>query len=535
MLMSALQPLVARDVSKSYADRVVLPGVDLTATPGHPVGLVGENGAGKSTLIRILVGAEAADGGTVSRPTDLGYLSQELGFPTTWTVADVLADALAPLHDAVRRLESLAAQLDDAEHASAAHQYAETLEWVEHHDAWDADRRAEAAAARLGLDRIPADRQVARLSGGERTRLALAALITRQPECVVLDEPTNHLDEAAMSFVEEFLVGLPGVVAVASHDRVFLDRVASVVVDLDDSHIGVDGQGGRRFGGGYTSYLQHTRDARRRWEEAFEAQRDQLNDLRLATRTTARQVAHNRPPRDNDKFIYHMKGSNVQATVRRRVRNAEQRIAAIERDLVPKPPALLSFGQPLTGSGSSTGWVRIRELEVEGRLRLARLDVPAGGHLLVTGANGSGKSTLLRVMAGRLEPTAGEVQVSAQRVAYLPQEVVFSRPERTARAVYADLAGPATPSLRELGLVNGRDLARRVGELSVGQQRRLALAVVVARRPDLLLLDEPTNHISLTLADELEEALGRSPGTVVVASHDRWLRDRWPGPQVHLS
>src|SRR5262245_45274265 len=169
MLMSALQPLVARDISKSYADRVVLSGVDLIATPGEPIGLVGENGAGKSTLIRILVGAEVADSGSVTPPPDLGYLSQELDLPSTWTVSDVLDHALAPLHDAVRRLESLATRLGDPDHPDATEAYADTLEWVEHHDAWDADRRAQVAAGRLGLDQLSPDRPVRALSGGERT------------------------------------------------------------------------------------------------------------------------------------------------------------------------------------------------------------------------------------------------------------------------------------------------------------------------------------------------------------------------------
>ncbi|MGH3507799.1 MAG: ATP-binding cassette domain-containing protein [Nocardioidaceae bacterium] len=461
--MSALQPLIARDVSKAYADRVVLTGIDLVATPGQPLGLVGENGAGKSTLIRLLVGAEAADGGTVVRPTDLGYVSQELDLPLSWTVADVLADALAPLHEAVRRLEPLAAQLDDPAHPDASTDYAETLEWATHHEAWDADRRAEVAAIRLGLDRLPADRPVGQMSGGERTRLALAALITRRPECVVLDEPTNHLDDAAMTFVEEFLLELPGVVVVASHDRVFLDRVASVIVDLDASHLGTDGEGGRRFSGDFTTYLMHKRDAQRRWQEAFEAQRDELGELRRTTRTTARQVAHNRPARDNDKFIYNMKRANVQATVSRRVRNVEQRIATIERELVPKPPTAMEFGHRLTGSDPTSGWVRVRDVEVDGRLRIGRLDVPPGDHLLVVGANGSGKSTLLHLLAGRIVACRGHVQVSAQQVAYLPQDVPFLRPGRSARVTYADATGEKATPLHELGLIHGRDLSRPSG------------------------------------------------------------------------
>jgi len=333
--MSQLQPLQAVDVAHSYGDRRVLAGVDLLANPGQPVGVVGENGVGKSTLLRLVAGVEEADSGSVRHPADLGYLAQELVAPPGATVGAVLAGALAPLHDAVRRLEELAHGLDDPAVADA---YAETLVWAQSHDAWDADRRALLATQRLGLEGVDPTRPVAQLSGGERTRLALAAVITRRPECVVLDEPTNHLDDSAIAFLEDFLLALPGVVVVASHDRVFLDRVCEVIVDLDDTHFGMDGHGGNRFGGGFTAYLDRREAARQRWEHAFSQQQDELNDLRVAVRTTARQVAHNRPPRDGDKSIYQFKGGNVQATIRRRVRDAEQRIAVIQRDQVRKPP-----------------------------------------------------------------------------------------------------------------------------------------------------------------------------------------------------
>jgi macrolide transport system ATP-binding/permease protein len=528
--MSLLQPLVADELTKRYADRTVLAGLGFVANPGRPVGVVGENGVGKSTLLRLLAGLEEPDSGRIVRPRDLGYISQEPTPPGRATVAETLAEALAPLHEAVRRVEQLASQLDEPR---AAAEYARTLEWAEHHDAWDATRRAEFAAARLGLGGLDPDRRISTLSGGERTRLATAALITRQPECVLLDEPTNHLDDAAMEFLELFLVALPGVVVVASHDRVLLESVCSEIVDLDASHFGVDGSGGNRFSGGFSAYLAAKRAARSRWEQAFASEQDELDALRRSARTTARQVAHDRPSNDGDKFIYNFKGARVQATVRRRVRDVEQRIEVVQRNAVPKPPRQLCFAQPLTGAGGRPASLRLRDVSVHGRLALARLDVAAGEHLLVTGTNGAGKSTLLAVLAGRLPVDSGTVDVSARRVGLLPQDVRFSRPDLTALQVYEQLTGSTVP-LRDLALLHPRELSRPVGLLSVGQQRRLALAVVVAMRADLLLLDEPTNSISLTLANELEDALGRSTGTVLVATHDRWLRRRWTGRELAL-
>ena len=525
------QPLVARDLSKSYGDRVVLDGVDLVATPGLPLGVVGENGSGKSTLLRLLAGIEPADAGSVARPDELAHLAQDPAFAAGATVADVLAEALRPLHEATSRLETLAARLDEPDAATA---YADLLEWCVLRDVWSADARAATAADRLGLGRLDPTTPVARLSGGQRSRLALAALVARRPPCVLLDEPTNHLDDTGVTLLEEFLADLPGVAVVASHDRAFLDAVCRQVVDLDPSHLGTDGRGGNRFSGGYTDYLAEKRRARVRWEASFLEQQDQLNRLRAAVTGTARQVAHNRPPRDNDKFIYHAKGENVARTVSRRVRDVEQRIEALEAERIPKPPRALSFSGVRSPEVRPGRVVQVRDLVVAGRVEVPRLALDAGGHLLVTGANGSGKSTLLKVLAGVLSPAAGQVDVGARRTGYLPQDVTFRRPDRGAGQVYDALTGSPVP-LHDLGLLHPRDVHRPVGVLSLGQQRRLALAVLVAQAPDLLLLDEPTNHISLALAEELEESLQRSPGAVVVASHDRWLRRRWDAETLALA
>ncbi|MEO7269153.1 MAG: ATP-binding cassette domain-containing protein, partial [Knoellia sp.] len=412
----------------------------------------------------------------------------------------------------------------------AAQAYDELLTWATFHDAWDADRRAEVSAHRLGLDAIDRTRTVAQLSGGQRSRLALAALLTRRPECLVLDEPTNHLDDQALDHLESELNQLPGAVLVASHDRTFLDTVCTAVLDLDPSHFGTDGEGGRRFTGDYTAYLTFRRDSQRRWEEAYAAQQSELADLRVAARTTTSDVAHNRGPRDNDKLIHAFKGARVQKSASRRSRDAQQRIEVLERDQVRKPRPPLRFAADFAAMGA--GSVRVRDLVVDGRVRVPRLDVAAGEHLLIEGSNGSGKSTLLQLLAGRINPTAGDVQVSARRIGHLTQDVEFADPSATVRATYR--ATGSELLLGELGLIHPRDVDRPVGLLSEGQQRRLALAIVIGEQPDLLLLDEPTNHLSLALVEEVEAALSRSPVTAIVASHDRWLRERWNGPRVPL-
>ncbi|GAA1382685.1 ABC-F family ATP-binding cassette domain-containing protein [Pseudonocardia kongjuensis] len=465
------------------------------------------------------------------------YLPQEPALDADGTVGDLLDDALRPLHDAVAELERLAAEL--AGDPSAAAGYDRMLAWAVAHDAWDADRRAEVTAGALGVADLDRDRPVGTLSGGQRTRLAMAAALVRRPACLLLDEPTNHLDDAALDLLERSLTELPGVVVAASHDRTFLDRVCTGLFDLDAGALGTDGDGGRRFGGSFTEYLGAQAASRRRWAETFAAQQEEIGRLRERARTATSAIAPGRGPRDNDKFIHAFKGANVERTRARRVHDAQRRLEVAEREALPKPPQPLRFAGRLTGDGSAGGGlaVRVRDLVVADRLRLDRLDLPAGSGLLVTGPNGSGKSTLLAVLNADLAPSSGTVDVRARRIGLLAQDPDVGPPERTAADAYAALLGPALAErvpLRELGLLHPREHGTRVGELSLGQRRRLALAVAIADAPDLLLLDEPTNHVSLRLAGELEEALGVAPGTVLVTSHDRWLRRRWEGAVLEL-
>ncbi|MGC4806149.1 ABC-F family ATP-binding cassette domain-containing protein [Micromonospora sp. DT233] len=530
--MSNVSVLQARDLVKVYGDRVVLDGVCLSASPGQRLGLVGENGIGKSTLLRLLCGAEEPDGGDVQRPADTHFLRQELPFPGDAPVGAVVDDALAEFHRVRDRLDELGKVLAARpEDAAALDEYGDLLAWAEQHDLWDAEHRAAVVLDGLGLSGVEPGRALGSLSGGQRTRLGLAALLIRQPAAMLLDEPTNHLDDEAVTFLEDRLAGLPGAVVLASHDRAFLDAVCTDVVDLDPSRGGVT-----RYGGTYSDYLAVKRAERARWEQQYDAEQQELDELRHAVATTAHEVNHARPSKDNNKVGYDRHGGRVQKQISRRVRNAQQRLDELTDNQVRRPPAQLSFAAALTGAGAQEGSVSMRRVRVEGRLMVDDLTVAIGDRLLVTGPNGAGKSTLLRVLAGQLAPDGGEVYRSAGlRIALLDQDVEFPDPQRSAHSYYTEAAGaePVVP-LSRLGLLAGRDAQRPVGQLSTGQRRRVALAVLVARPPDVLLLDEPTNHLSLRLVEELEEALRSAPGGVVVASHDRWLRRGWQGPELAL-
>ncbi|MFI5661174.1 ABC-F family ATP-binding cassette domain-containing protein [Streptomyces sp. NPDC051684] len=534
--------LVAHELTRTLGTRRVLDGVSLTAAPGRRIGLIGENGVGKSTLLRLLAGVDTPDSGSVVRPPDLGFLQQEAPYDAATTIAHVLDDALretrAELAELDRLGELLARTPEDSDAgAELLDTYGRLLERAQEHEAWDADRRAEITLAGLGLGALAHTRPLGSLSGGQRGRLALAALLVRRPAALLLDEPTNHLDDDAALFVEEQVRALPGVVVLASHDRAFLDAVCTDLVDLDPA---VDGP--VRFGGTYSGYLAEKRAERGRWERRFAEEQEELVALRYAAGVSARRVAPDRAPRDNEKMGYGVRANRVQSQISRRVRNATRRLEDLERTQVAAPPPPLRFRPDRLAAVSCEDiddepLVSLRAVEVPGRLTLHRLDVTSEDRLLVTGANGSGKSTLLAVLDGRL-PARGEARRrTGLSVGMLAQDSVFTRPERTARDTYTRELGFARAEevpLADLGLLRPADLGKPVGLLSVGQRRRLALALLVANPPELLLLDEPTNHLSPTLCDELEDALGPGPGAIVVACHDRWLRERWKGREIRL-
>ncbi|MGR2753400.1 ABC-F family ATP-binding cassette domain-containing protein [Agromyces arachidis] len=559
--------LRADGVSVSFGGRRILSDLALTVAPGRRLGLIGENGAGKSTLLRAIAGVAppgAVLAGRVSRPARTDLLHQEPPFSPGDRVAEVLEAAVAQVRAIERELDAAALALSDpavvppADAASrpsartpdvaAAERYAAALDAAERADVWSVDRRRDELLEGLGLSGLGLSRRIDELSGGQRSRFALAALLLSSPDALLLDEPTNHLDDDAAAFLEERLRAWRGPVVFASHDREFLDRVATGLLDLDPARAGVDALAraasvGTVFGGSFTEYLSVRAGERARWERQHEDEQADLRRLRLVVAESARSVAHGRAPRDRDKFLKHFKRENVEQAVSRRVRNAELRLAELERTQVARPPGRLAFTGIPPGShaldGEAARLLQLSGIAVEGRLDLAGLDVAPSSRLLVTGPNGAGKSTLLAVLAGRIAPDRGTVRRRrGLRIGLLEQDVRFGDPAASPRSIYDGVLGERRAErvpLAALGLIGPRDLDRPVGTLSIGQQRRLALALVVAAPPHVFLLDEPTNHLSLALADELEDALGAYPGAVIVASHDRWLRRRWEGEELELA
>ncbi|MER7733977.1 ribosomal protection-like ABC-F family protein [Streptomyces erythrochromogenes] len=541
---AAVAQLSVKDVTKSYGTRTVLDQVSFTVRPGERAAVIGENGSGKSTLLRLLAAAEPPDTGeiTVSFPGGTGHLAQTLDLDPGHTVQDAVDLALADLRDMERRLRTAEEGLADASPA-ALDAYGELLTAYEERGGYEADARVDAALHGLGLAGTTRDRALGSLSGGEQSRLALACVLAAAPELLLLDEPTNHLDAPAVHWLEEHLRGHRGTVVAVTHDRGFLERIATTILEVDR-----DTRTVHRYGDGWPGYRAAKAAARRRAEQEHADWRAEVGRGEELLGAAAKRLATTgKDPRQG--FGKHRRSH--EAKLGGQVRAVRERLAHLRRNPVAAPPEPLRFtaalpaaddrDQDAARSGDPDAAAPLAELDgvaVGDRLRLdGLLAVAPGERLLVTGANGAGKTTLLRVLAGDLEPDAGTVRRPA-RIGYLAQEL----PARSTRlpllaAFAAGRPGPpeehAGPLLA-LGLFREEDLHVPVAALSAGQQRRLQIANLVTRPADLLVLDEPTNHIALDLVEDLEAALAAYPGAVVAVSHDRGFRRRFPGEHLEL-
>ncbi|KPI15535.1 ABC transporter related protein [Actinobacteria bacterium OV450] len=538
--------LTASDLTKSYEGRLVLDSVDCSVPLGERLGVVGENGSGKSTLLRLLAGVERPDRGEVVLRAEggVGHLAQEDDLPPHLTVQQVVDRALAELRALELHLRALEARMADGDAtAGTLTAYADALTAFELRGGYDADARVERSLHGLGLPGLPRERAVGGLSGGERVRLRLAVLLAAAPEVLLLDEPTNHLDGAALTWLEDHLCARRGITVAVSHDRAFLERVATSLLEVDgDLHRAV------RYGNGYAGHLAERAAERRRRTAAHTAWRAEVARQREAGAVTARRVAPGRAMKDGNKMAYDRAAGRVQQSLASRVRNAEERLARLLARPVPAPADPLRFTAvprtattgtcPPDGSGRHVPVVLAATgVAVDGRLAPVDVTLPAGGRLLVTGPNGAGKSTLLHVLAGALAPDRGQV-VRHGRTGLLAQHTDVPAGRGTLLRAYAQ-GRPGTPEehaerLLSLGLFAPDRLSAPVASLSVGQRRRLALARLVTEPADVLLLDEPTNHLSPALAEELEEALTQFAGAVVVVSHDRLVCSRWSGERLAL-
>ncbi|MFB7056764.1 ribosomal protection-like ABC-F family protein [Streptomyces vinaceus] len=533
--VSAVSQLALSGVGKAYGDRVVLDQVCLTLRPGEKVAVIGENGSGKSTLLRLIAGAEQPDHGqvTLSFPGGVGHLAQTLDLGPERTVQDAVDAALHELRTLEARIRAAEAALAGAGPAELD-AYGDLLTAFEAREGYTADARTDAARHGLGIGHVGMERTLGSLSGGEQSRLALACVLGAAPELLLLDEPTNHLDEPAVTWLAERLRAHRGTLVVVTHDRAFLEAVATTVLEVDRDLRTVT-----RYGDGWAGYRAARAAARRGREQRHQEYLDTVaRTRRLVESAGQRLAATGKDPREG--FGKHRRSHD--AKLSGQVRAARRHLDQLLREPVAAPPEPLRFAARIDEDTAAlpedTPYVaELAQVAVEGRLSLPELAIGPGARLLVSGPNGAGKSTLLRVLAGDIAPDRGTV-LRHTEVGYLPQEIAADPARHPLLHGFA--AGrPGDPEeyaeeLLSLGLFRAEDLHVPVSALSVGQRRRLELARLVTRPAGLLVLDEPTNHVSPALVEELEEALAAFTGAVVAVSHDHRFRSAFTGPRLEL-
>ena len=521
--------LVAKDLSGGHAHRTLFTGLSFTVAPGDVIGIVGANGAGKSTLLSLLAGAATPQGGTVSTaPQDafVGWLPQEHERIDGESIAAYIGRRTGATA-ATEAMESSAEALGSGNSADDD-RYATALDHWLACGAADLDERIPATLAELGLDVGP-DAAMTGLSGGQAARVALAALLLSRFDIVLLDEPTNDLDLAGLARLEEFVKGLRGGVVLVSHDREFLARTITSVVELDlaQNKVGV-------YDGGYDSFLEERAIAKRHAREAYDEFADKKADLVGRARTQREwssqgvRNAMKKAP-DNDK-IRRKASSESSEKQAQKVRQMESRIARLDEVEEPRKEWALQFSIG-AAPRSSTVVSTLNEAVVrQGEFTLGPVSaqVNAGERIGITGPNGAGKSTLLKLLLGRITPDDGVASLGAN-VAI--GEIDQARSQFPEDAPLGDAFESLVPEMNQAEVrtllakfgLKADQVTSPVGALSPGERTRASLALLQARGINVLVLDEPTNHLDLPAIEQMEEALESYEGTLLLVTHDRRL------------
>jgi len=487
----------AQDLVLNINDRALLDRASLALSTGDRIGLVGRNGAGKSTFMRLLANETEADDGVITRRRDLvtGYLSQAFELDSNLTV-------LEAARDGARHVLSLIHEFENLPGYSSRHDHLE--ERIQQLEGWTVDSRVRTALNQLGCP--PDERQIGQLSGGERRRVALARALIARPDFLMLDEPTNHLDTESVEWITEFLAGYSGGLLVVTHDRHFLDSVATTIVELRNGKF-------ERYDGNYSEYLLQ-RAEKLATEEVTEHKRQMF--LRREIEWVRR-----RPKAQTSKSQARLDRFSAAESAGPPPSESEMEL------VIPPPPPLGNRVVEIEGVGMEFGGRRL--------FSDLSLNFAGGTRIGVTGRNGLGKTTLLRILLGEMPPTEGEVRIgSLTRFNYVDQGRLRVNEERTVLEEVSDGTewvqwGDEKLSLRgylKRFLFTDDRITTQVKHLSGGERSRLLLARVLKRGGNFLVLDEPTNDLDLQTMRILEEALTLFPGCVLVVSHDRYFLNR---------
>lgn len=506
-----------QNVKKYNAAQLVLENVTFELLHGEKAALVGRNGCGKTTLLRMVAKLDNPDEGLLSvrKNARIGYLQQIPGAEAGLTVREVLETGFRELLDCREKMSVLESAMSSPDTLpeqleTQLAEYAKLQERFEREGGYELDARIDQVAQGLG---IPVDwygRAYHSLSGGEKTKVGLASQLLREPELLLLDEPTNHLDMTAVEWLEEFLRKYAGTCLIVSHDRYFLDRVVTKIVELEDGESTV-------FHTDYTGYVKEKEELLVRQFADYQEQQKKIKKMR----ETIKQLLEWGRIGDNGKFF--RRAANMQ--------RALDRMEKLKRPAVDRKEA--EFGlQPLERSGKQVVVMDGVRKQFEQRAVLGGVsgELLYGEKVMLIGDNGSGKSTLLKLILGEVPPDSGSVRLGSRvEAGYLAQQQAPSQPGQSVLDYFRTEAGMEEGEARSrlaAYLFYGAEVFKSVGQLSGGEWTRLRLALLVHKKPNLLILDEPTNHMDIASREALEEALEDYPGTILVVTHDRYLINR---------
>ena len=493
------------DVTFAYAGNIILKNIAFAVNEGERIGLIGENGAGKTTLLKLVTGSLSPESGSVQRKNgaSVGFLAQSGGLEAEGTVYSEMLSAVQPQLDAVERLAELSRRLSSSEYGSAEYRgissrYESLEKYIAAHDCYNAEVRVKTVLGGMGFAGLY-EQKVSTMSGGEKTRLKLARLLLEEPDLLILDEPTNHLDIKTLFWLEDYLASFRGAVLIVSHDRYFLDRVTSRILEIENKKL-------CSYPGNYTKYK--VLKAERIALELKEYERQQEERARL-----------------QDYVDRNIVRATTAKSAQSRVKQLE-RMEILEKPYTPPAPPRFKFVFPVN-TAETVLEVKNLDLEAGGKRLFSggNMVITRGKKLAVVGENGTGKSTFLKLIArgGNERCVLGRFV----RTAYYDQENLNLNPENTVLSEMWErhVTSSQTDIRSELARcgLSAEDMYKKVGELSGGERAKLALCVTEAEEGNVLLLDEPTNHLDLPARESLEAALKSFEGTVIFVSHDRYF------------
>ncbi|QAY66880.1 ABC-F family ATP-binding cassette domain-containing protein [Paenibacillus protaetiae] len=520
--------LQVSNISKSYGIDVILSDISMQVLERERIGIVGINGAGKSTLLKIIAGELSADSGAIhkSKETKLGYLAQNSGLQSNRTIIEEMRSVFDHLIQAEQELRDLEAQIADPELHANEKRYAEVLErysrksdWFREQGGFEMNTRINSVLHGMGFGHFPADTLISSLSGGQKTRLALARILLQAPDLLMLDEPTNYLDIETLTWLESYLRSYPGAIVVVSHDRYFLDAIVQTIVEIER-------HSAKRYTGNYSRYIELKAAEYESQLKQYEKQQDEISRM--------------------EQFVQR---NLVRASTTKRAqsrRKALEKMERLDRPAGELKKASFSFEiEKQTGKDvldvRSLAVVFKKDREPDKLLfQNVSFHLSRGETIALIGPNGIGKSTLLKVLVGELQPAAGNFSWGSNvKLGYYDQEHTGLNPSNTVLeevwSHYPHLEEVRIRTVLGNFLFSGDDVQKRISSLSGGEKARVSLAKLMLKQANVLILDEPTNHLDLFSKEVLESALLDYEGTLLFISHDRYFLNKMAERIVELS